>query len=918
MSGSGKSLSASLSLEELSVDMNQPARGTGHASTSSFHSSPGPSSQQATRIIYDGSNNTIPRTKKSGGSSASGGGGGSPGRTSRASLRKTVSSPIGPFHGNDVVGARLANSSGLAIQRVSHHVIDVEESDSEDEEEVTLMLAQHERIPMKDFSNEVRATLDIDNFVGQASLLLDVTETTVESIMDRLLAKLLEGDEKEEIITKEAKSVLFSHDSGRSKNSLDREQKVTTPSLFRTTSETKWEHRHSSQPVHVLAKTIQGTSEGLGGGFDYDQSWICALCSVQSLQRRHVAIARLKHAANLGRTSQETRFFCLVMAPMREKGTKNAMETARTFATILADIDCRQLLQAAKTEEDFKRILNCYAKELAIQQSHSSRHRLSRPSVIPADGFDQGAGFARGFRADLKRRLPHYLSDFRDGIVGHKSVHKLISTTLFLYFACLLPSIAFGVLNDKNTHGEIDVRKVIVSQTLGGIFFALFGGQPLIVMLTTAPLAIYIKIIYSICQDFDLSFMTMYALVGFWNTFFLIVYSLCDASRLMKWSTRSTEEIFALFISIAFCVDPLKELVYNFQKNYKSDGCSEALDDYALLYGNSTNGTQILNIKPCLRENSLVYLILMFGTLWVGVTLHSFTKSPFLDASKREVLADYALPVSVVVMSFVGSYLFRDIQLEMFPYQEGSFFTLVSLEGVNIYMVLGSMGLGFCLSLLFFMDQNITGSMVNSPSNKLKKGSAYHLDLMVVAIMNCILTMFGLPWIHGALPHSPLHVHALADKEERVDQGHVRHIIVRVRENRLTILLSHAMIGLSVLMLPVPLQYIPNAVLYGLFLYMACTALDDNQLFERTMLLITEQAAYPPNHYVRRVPQRKMHIFTFTQLVQLACLCGFGFAPWPYLKMVFPLLIMFFLPIRHRLVPKVIHTKYLDALDKCH
>ena len=32
-----------------------------------------------------------------------------------------------------------------------------------------------------------------------------------------------------------------------------------------------------------------------------------------------------------------------------------------------------------------------------------------------------------------------------------------------------------------------------MSQTLGGIFFALFGGQPLIVMLTTAPLAIYIK-----------------------------------------------------------------------------------------------------------------------------------------------------------------------------------------------------------------------------------------------------------------------------------------------------------------------------------------------------------------------------------------------------------------------------------------
>lgn len=47
----------------------------------------------------------------------------------------------------------------------------------------------------------------------------------------------------------------------------------------------------------------------------------------------------------------------------------------------------------------------------------------------------------------------------------------------------------------------------------------------------------------------------MYCAVGLWNSFFLILYSLFDVSRLMRWSTRSTEEIFALFISIAFCND---------------------------------------------------------------------------------------------------------------------------------------------------------------------------------------------------------------------------------------------------------------------------------------------------------------------------------------------------------------------------
>lgn len=38
-----------------------------------------------------------------------------------------------------------------------------------------------------------------------------------------------------------------------------------------------------------------------------------------------------------------------------------------------------------------------------------------------------------------------------------------------------------------------DVRKVIFAQAIGGIFFAIFGGQPIIILLTTVPLAIYIK-----------------------------------------------------------------------------------------------------------------------------------------------------------------------------------------------------------------------------------------------------------------------------------------------------------------------------------------------------------------------------------------------------------------------------------------
>ena len=96
------------------------------------------------------------------------------------------------------------------------------------------------------------------------------------------------------------------------------------------------------------------------------------------------------------------------------------------------------------------------------------------------------------------------------------------------------------------------------------------------------------------------------------------------------------------------------------------------------------------------------------------------------------------------------------------------------------------MALGFSLSILFFMDQNISAAMVDSPDNKLVKGNAYHWDLLVVGLINGFLCIFGLPFMHAVLPHSPLHVKCLADTEEHVEAGHVKSIVVYVRETRLT------------------------------------------------------------------------------------------------------------------------------------
>lgn len=59
-----------------------------------------------------------------------------------------------------------------------------------------------------------------------------------------------------------------------------------------------------------------------------------------------------------------------------QKGTKNSLETGRTFATIFADMDFRQRLLEATTEEDFKRLIIKHSQELAEEQQISNDKRI--------------------------------------------------------------------------------------------------------------------------------------------------------------------------------------------------------------------------------------------------------------------------------------------------------------------------------------------------------------------------------------------------------------------------------------------------------------------------------------------------------------------------------------------------------------
>ncbi|CAH8628599.1 unnamed protein product [Schistosoma mattheei] len=853
------------------------------------------------------------------------------------------------------------------------------------------------KLTLKDFASEVRANLDIDMFIKEATLLLDLDGSTLEDIISSMLEAVFNNrpivDTAASTTNTTANMTPSSPSSPDDTDSVQwsRTSATTTSGFgqkvnFSITGNSdktnlskldienmKLEAKNSlmmqisyeGYTYQRLAKTIKGVSLRDGDCLSTDQSWICAMCSLRSIHKRYLALARLNNPVNFGRSSEGTYLIVLIITPTKEKGTKSEIEVGRTFGTILSDPIFRQELLFATDEKEVKLLLWDRAQQLAAQQS-TDRRRSSQYLDIRNQTIDLSSQskIGKGIYLDLKRKIPYYWSDITEGICGKNTMRKTISTIIFLYFACLLPSIAFGLLNSKNTDKKMDVTRVIMGQTIGGLCYGVFGGQPLLVLLSTAPLALYIKIIYTISETYSINFYAMYACIGLFNSLFLIIYSVCGFSRWMKWSTRSTEEIFAMFVSMAFLYDAGNDLYATFQENYHCnlltnyslisnetlniqgfhinfihsnysfnrisiENCPEILPTKSFpssstsstlpsLPSQHTNRNITIIQSGCQREVALVYLVLLLGTVWIALNLLNFTKTPFLTATKREILTDFALPIAVISMSLVGSLIFGDIKLKPFEVEPSDF--MLSKAPLNLLSwpaVLGSIGIAIPLSLLFYMEQNIASAILNSPSNKLRKGPSNHWDLFVIALINIILSIFCLPWVHAALPHTPLHVKALADMEEHVDGGHhIKQTVIRVRETRLTLFISHVLIGLSLAMIPYPLIYIPPPVLNGLFIYMAITALQGNQMFERILLFITEQSAYPPSHYIRRVPQRKLHLFTFFQLIQLGFLCAFGFAPSPYVKLIFPVILVLQIVLRHTLIPKAIDSKYLEALDR--
>lgn len=165
---------------------------------------------------------------------------------------------------------------------------------------------------------------------------------------------------------------------------------------------------------------------------------------------------------------------------------------------------------------------------------------------------------------------------------------------------------------------------------------------------------------------------------------------------------------------------------------------------------------------------------------------------------------------------------------------------LVNMRSISTSGLLLCPIFGFAISMLFFMDQGISARMVNIPSNKLIKGNADDWDFVLIGVVNIFMSIFGLPWVNGLLPHSPLHVKCLANYKDIItSNGHISRVIIDVRETRIAAFICHILIAISIFGAPQIISLIPVPVLDGLFIFCAFSLLENNNFWDRLCLLVS-------------------------------------------------------------------------------
>uniref|UniRef100_A0A3Q2PZL9 Anion exchange protein n=1 Tax=Fundulus heteroclitus TaxID=8078 RepID=A0A3Q2PZL9_FUNHE len=680
------------------------------------------------------------------------------------------------------------------------------------------------------------------------------------------------------------------------------------------------------------------------------------------LERPVVAFVRLSPAVLLTGLTEvpiPTRFLFILLGP--DGKAQQYHEIGRSMSTIMTDEIFHNVAYKAKDRSDLLAGIDEFLDQVTVLPpgEWDPSIRIEPPKNVPSQekrkmpGVPNGTGLQvdepqhaephgpelqrtgrlfGGLILDIKRKAPFYLSDFRDALSL-----QCVASFLFLYCACMSPVITFGGLLGEATEGRISAIESLFGASMTGVAYSLFAGQPLTILGSTGPVLVFEKILFKFCKDYGLSYLSLRACIGLWTALLCLMLVATDASSLVCYITRFTEEAFAALICLIFIYEALEKL-FHLGKLYPYNTNSE-LDKLTLAYcrcaepDNPSNKTlelwsernitasvvpwDNLTVKECISLQGQFVgtacghhgpftpdvlfwsIILFFSTFFMSAFLKQFKTSRYFPTKVRSMISDFAVFLTIVMMVLLDYVLGVPSQKLKVPNKfqptRDDRGWLINPIGPNPWWtaLVASIPALLC-TILIFMDQQITAVIINRKEHKLLKGCGYHLDLLMVGVMLAVCSIMGLPWFVAATVLSISHVNSLKLESESAAPGEQPRFL-GIREQRVTGLVIFLLMGCSVFMTGA-LQFIPMPVLYGVFLYMGASSLKGIQFFDRLKLFGMPAKHQPDFIYLRHVPLRKVHLFTVTQLTCLVLLWIIKHSP---AAIVFPMMVIAFIKQKH-------------------
>uniref|UniRef100_A0A3Q3XD16 Anion exchange protein n=1 Tax=Mola mola TaxID=94237 RepID=A0A3Q3XD16_MOLML len=831
----------------------------------------------------------------------------------------------------------------------------------------------------------LHSLFELRSCIINGSVLLDMHADSIEEIADMVLDHQEASNEMDESVRVKVREALLKkhhHQNEKKKNLIpmvrsiaEGARKQSEPHLtggLHYNSSKNGGGQNSSQvdlskvDMHFMKKIPEGAeaSNVLVGELEF-------------LERPIVAFVRLSPAVLLTGLTEvpiPTRFLFILLGPNGK--AQQYHEIGRSMATIMTDEIFHDVAYKAKDRGDLLAGIDEFLDQVTVLPpgEWDPSIRIEPPKNVPSQEKRKLPGVPNGtvcqveeelhaehhgpelqrtgklfggLIMDIKRKAPFYLGDFKEGMNL-----QCVASFLFLYCACMSPVITFGGLLGEATEGRISAIESLLGASMTGVAYSLFAGQPLTILGSTGPVLVFEKILFKFCKDYNLSYLSLRACIGLWTALLCLLLVATDASSLVCYITRFTEEAFAALICLIFIYEALEKLfhmgeVYPFNAHSDLDKltlaycrCAEPdspsnktlelwsernITASAVPWSNLTVkechslhgqfvGTACGHHGPYTPDVLFWSTILFFSTFFMSTFLKQFKTSRYFPTKVRSTISDFAVFLTIAFMVLLDYVIGVPSQKLMVPSKfqptRDDRGWLINPIGRNPWWtVLAASIPALLCTILIFMDQQITAVIINRKEHKLLKGCGYHLDLLMVGVMLAVCSIMGLPWFVAATVLSISHVNSLKLESESSAPGEQPRFL-GIREQRFTGLIIFLLMGCSVLMTGA-LQFIPMPVLYGVFLYMGVSSLKGIQFFDRLKLFGMPAKHQPDFIYLRHVPLRKVHLFTVTQLTCLVLLWVIKTSP---AAIVFPMMVLALVFVR-KLLDFCFSKRELSYLD---